>query len=348
MKVGKKRLGKNGLFWQEDGQDGMEVSICGTGEENNAGYRATINSYMYADAMAIAKIAVVAGRKDIETRFVSQALNIKKNIQQKVWDQQAEFFKVLSRDTTRQLCDTRELHGYTPWYFSLPDERHSAAWKFLMDPTYFYAPYGPTTAEQKSPGFSISYTGHECQWNGPSWPFATSLTLTAMANLLNDYHQKYVNRKYYLTLLEVYSKSHSITKDSGKQIPWIDENLSPFTGDWISRTRLKTYAQGTWSAEKGGIERGKDYNYSTYCDLIITGLVGLRPQSGDTFIVNPLLPDHKWEYFCLDNVLYHGKIITIISDKKGTHYNKGKGLFVFVDGSKAAASPSLAKLSVKL
>ena len=60
--------------------------------------------------------------------------------------------------------------------------------------------------------------------------------------------------------------------ENGNIVPWIDENLNPFTGDWISRTRLKTWENGTWSKGKGGVERGKDYNHSTFCDLIISGL----------------------------------------------------------------------------
>ena len=49
--------------------------------------------------------------------------------------------------------------------------------------------------------------------------------------------------------------------------------------------------------------------------------------------VNPLLPAGKWDWFCLDNILYHGKIITIIWDKTGTKYKKGKGLSVWSDGN---------------
>ena len=29
-----------------------------------------------------------------------------------------------------------------------------------------------------------------------------------------------------------------------------------------------------WPVDKGGKERGKDYNHSTFCDLIINGLIG--------------------------------------------------------------------------
>jgi hypothetical protein len=139
-----------------------------------------------------------------------------------------------------------------------------------------------------------------------------------------------------------------LTKEDGTVVPWIDENLNPFTGDWISRSRLKVWRNGTWSAGKGGVERGKDYNHSTYCDLIISGLTGIRPQAGNTFEVNPLIPDDVWDYFCLENVLYHGKNITILYDKKGTKYNKGTGFMIFVDGVKKASSKKITKLKCRL
>jgi len=56
-----------------------------------------------------------------------------------------------------------------------------------------------------------------------------------------------------------------------------------------------------WPEGKGGQERGKDYNHSTFCDLVISGLIGLRPQDGNTVTVNPLVPQEQWDWFCLDN-----------------------------------------------
>jgi len=70
----------------------------------------------------------------------------------------------------------------------------------------------------------------------------------------------------------------------------------------------------------------------TFCDLIISGLIGLRPMPDNSLVINPLLSDNTWNYFCLDNILYHGKIITVIYDKTGKKYNKGKGLQVLIDG----------------
>jgi hypothetical protein len=128
-------------------------------------------------------------------------------------------------------------------------------------------------------------------------------------------------------------------------VPWIDENLNPQNGDWISRTRLKTWRNGTWDRGKGGKERGKDYNHSTYCDLVITGLVGLRPREDDQVVVNPLLPPGKWDYFCLDNVCYHGRTLTILWDTTGTEYGKGRGLQVFADGRRIAAAETLTRVT---
>ncbi|HUT57498.1 MAG TPA: glycosyl hydrolase family 65 protein, partial [Phycisphaerae bacterium] len=134
-------------------------------------------------------------------------------------------------------------------------------------------------------------------------------------------------------------------------VPWIDENLDPRTGEWLARKILlqqeaKRKAEGK---EPGGIkERGKDYNHSSYCDLIISGLVGLRPRADDTVEANPLVPDGRWDWFCLDNVWYHGRILTIVWDKDGTRYGKGKGLRVLADGREIARSEALGRITGRL
>jgi len=338
----KDHRGPNGLFWQSDDRDGMEVSIGGSG------YRATINAYMYGDALAIAGIAAHFGRTDFAERFTAKAAEIRRLTQERLWDPAAQFFKVLPRGEGKSLSDARELHGYTPWYFNLPDVDKSVAWKQVIDPQGFYAPFGLTTAEQRHPRFAISYQGHECQWNGPSWPYSTAVTLTAMANLLNNYRQDVVDRGDYFDLLKIYTKAQHLKRADGRVVPWIDENLNPINGDWISRTRLKTWKNGTWDPAAGGEERGKDYNHSTYCDLIISGLIGLRPRDDETVEVNPLVPAGKWDYFCTDQVRYHGRWLTILYDKTGDRYHKGRGMRIFADGKEIAQAASLGKVLGRL
>ena len=351
----KDHLDASGLFWQIDDRDGMECSIAGNG------CRATINSYMFGDAVAISRIATLAGQTELARQFRDKAVATKKLVQDKLWDADAKFFKVLGRSEVKdgkvvaagKLADVREEHGYTPWYFNLPDRNagYEEAWRQLMDPKGFFAPYGPTTAEQRHPKFAVSYTGHGCQWNGPSWPFATAVTLTALANVLNNYPQTVISKADYFKTFGIYTNSHQLKREDGRIQPWIDENIDPFTGVWLARVFCMAENDRLMArdkAEKVLRERGKDYNHSTYCDLVISGLVGLRPRPDETVEVNPLVPLGTWDYFCLDQVSYHGRMLTILYDKTGTHYNQGRGLRIFADGRQIAASDTLARMTATL
>jgi hypothetical protein len=51
--------------------------------------------------------------------------------------------------------------------------------------------------------------------DGPVWPFSTSITLTAMANLLNNYDQNYVSKNDYWILLSQYARSHRLLLEDG-------------------------------------------------------------------------------------------------------------------------------------
>lgn len=95
----------------------------------------------------------------------------------------------------------------------------------------------------------------------------------------------------------------------------------------------------------GDRERSRYYNHSTFNDLIITGIVGLRPQADDKIIINPLLPEGKWKYFCLDGVNYLGHVLTIIWDEDGQRYHQGTGLLLFVDGKLVASRKNLGTLT---
>lgn len=340
----------SGLFWSHDDRDAMEFSISGPG------LRPTLNSYLYADARAIARIAAMAGQAELAAEFEDQAALTRKGVQEKLWDPGAAFFKVIPLaskntavpgwdfETLDPAVNVREEIGYIPWYFNLPEAGYEAAWRQLMDPEGFYAPYGPTTAERRHPRFMFGHE-HECLWNGPSWPFATTQTLTALANLLNNYRQTAVTKKDYWELLRIYTRSHRRVTEDGTVINWLDENLDPFTGEWLARSIL---AKMGWRAEKGGRERGKDYNHSGYGDIIISGLVGLRPRADEILEINPLIPEEAWTYFCLDGVSYRGRQISVLYDKTGARYGKGTGLRIFIDGREAAFSRGLEKITCAL
>lgn len=96
--------------------------------------------------------------------------------------------------------------------------------------------------------------------------------------------------------------------------PYISEYQDENTDDWL----------------KGDNPRSRYYNHLAFCDLVISGLVGLCPKSDQTIVVHPLIPANTWKWFALDNVYYRGKVVTILWDQTGEKYKKGWGLSVYV------------------
>ena len=91
--------------------------------------------------------------------------------------------------------------------------------------------------------------------------------------------------------------------------------------------------------------RSEHYAHSTYIDNVLIELMGILPQKDNTLVVNPLIPK-SWQYFVVEDVLYHGKNVSIIYDKTGNKYKMGKGLTVYVNGQKKANKPELGKLTL--
>lgn len=336
---------KEGMFAWDGMHDGMETNINSRQTakwfEGAPGYRPTLNSYMWADANAISNIAKLEGDVETAVTFTKKATTIKSNFQQKCWDATRDFFfhrfaqderdGIKANSLTYQTGKFagnphgREQIGFIPWYFNLPDAGFESAWKFLMDTNYFYSPYGPTTVEKMDPLYNVARNC--CAWSGNAWPFATSQTLKGMANLLRNYQQNYVTKKDYFKMLDNFANTH--LKDG---VPYIGEANHPETGSWSGHDH---------------IGHSEHYFHSSYVDLVISGLMGIQSKETDSIEVDPLIPD-EWEYACLENIQYHGNDITLIWDKTGKKYNKGKGLLLFSNGKKIASSPVVKKIKVPI
>jgi len=318
------RQRKDGLFWQNDVKDGMEESISGSRKDQNQ--RPTINSYMFGNAIALNKMAVLLGDQSLAAKYQVKAKVLKKLVQDSLWNAKSMFFE--TRKAKGGLANVREAIGFTPWDFNLPDDQstYAKAWDQLLDTAGFKAPWGLTTAERRDPTFRTRGSGHSCEWDGALWPFASSQTLKGLANLLTNYkkHGK-MNADVFYQELHQYAASHV---KNGK--PYIGEYQDEKTGEWL----------------KGDNPRSSFYNHSTFCDLIINDLIGIKPRQDNVLEVFPLIPKNKWDWFKLDNVTYHDQLVTLIWDKTGEKYKKGKGFLVYVNGKKIHQSKSLKHIEV--
>ncbi len=316
----------SGLFWQFDVRDAMEESISGGRKELNR--RPTINSYMYGNAVALSKMAALVAVDSLKTKYEKKASQLKQLVQDSLWDKSETFFKV--RHANGQLEDAREAIGFIPWYFNLPADKkeYASAWDQLVDANGFTATWGLTTAERRHPLFRTHGSGHGCEWDGAVWPYATTQTLKGLANLLTNYknHSK-VDANVFYNELHKYAWSHQ-----KRGLPYLGEYQDEKNGEWL----------------KGDNPRSSYYNHSCFADLIINDLVGLKPREDNVIEIYPLIPKDKWDWFCLDQIPYHGKMLTILYDKDGTRYRKGVGLRVYADGKEIYSGKNLTHITTKL
>jgi hypothetical protein len=132
--------------------DGMETNINSRLTDDHfggaEGYRPTLNSYLFADLMALSKTADLFGEDEKARDYGLRAEALKTRVQEELWDPEREFFlhqfafdekdgiraKSLTYETGPYAGDPhgRELLGFVPWQFNLPDPGYEAAWSFLM------------------------------------------------------------------------------------------------------------------------------------------------------------------------------------------------------------------------
>jgi len=335
-----------GLYWIEPLLDATEYTVSSIdasggkdGFRGGDAFRPSINSYMAANARAIARIAALAGDAAVATDYAGRAERLKVRMLADLWSAPlghfADRYKV-SNEHVRywEPIRARELVGYLPWTFGLIDDpRYTAAWAHLLSPQGFAGAAGMRTVE---PGYQYYMRQYrydkdsgrrECQWNGPVWPFQTTQVLMGMANLLHGAPHTVVGRADYVRLLRQYARMHL----QGDRLD-LEEDYDPETGKPIV-----------------GLARSHHYFHSGFDDLVISGLVGIEPSDKDELAVDPLIATQgkdRIRHFALQDVPYHGRLVSVFYDDDGSRYGAGKGLSVYVDGVLAGRRATAGRLVV--
>ncbi|MCU0370676.1 MAG: hypothetical protein MUC31_04630, partial [Bacteroidales bacterium] len=287
----------------------IDASGGTAGFDGGEAFRPTINSYQYGNAMAIARIASMKGDEETSKEFLKRAAELKKAVEDSLWNEQLGHFCDRFKQDNEYVhywdfIRGRELAGMVPWYFNLPsdNETFNRAWKHVTDTSELLGKFGFRTNEPSYEYYFRQFVIYEgqpgSQWNGPSWPYQTSQVLTGMANFLNNYNQNIITDADYVKLLRLYALQHYLPDGRINLV----ENYDPNLGGPI----VYYY----WS---------NHYNHSSFNNLIITGLCGIRPSDSDTLTIHPLV-DPSIEYFCLDDLRYHGHKLTVIYDKDGDRF----------------------------
>ncbi len=299
--------------------------------------RVDLTAYNYGNAANVARIYRALGRDAEAGEFEALAARIAAAVSATMWDPSSRFFySARRRDKTR--VDVKEVIGVYPFYFGMlpAGKGYEAAWASIVDPEEFWTPWPVASASKKCPAYAQdgwhfpSSRGTVCMWNGPTWPHANSIVLSGMARTLR------ANRgggAIALTSRHLWDLFLSFTKAQyrGQDLadPWTGEFYDGETAAWKTAER--------------------DYNHSTWIDVLAADLIGIIPRADDVFEVDPLIPDGALASFVLDGQAYHGHDVTVVWDAPGgadLHGDGRSGLDVYLDGRLVASSPTLARLRV--
>jgi hypothetical protein len=304
--------------------------------------RVDLTAYNYGNALAVARIYKKLGQPAKAEEFDNLAAKISAAVLAKMWRPEKQFFYSL-RSSDKALADVKEVIGVYPFYFGMVPwgKGYEAAWSSIIDPGQFWTKWPVASASRECPAFSQKdWPGDGraagCMWNGPTWPHANSLVMTAMARTLRATRDQKVSSsplepEHLWELFSSFTKAQFRNQDL--LYPWTGEFYNGDTGAWKTAER--------------------DYNHSTWLDVLIPDLLGLVPRDDPTVEIDPLVPEDRLSYFILDGQRYRGHDLTIVWDSpRGgfpDRFGDGrKGLDLYVDGKLVAASPRIARLVASL
>ncbi len=304
--------------------------------------RVDLTSYNYGNAVAVGRIYRLLGQPGKAEEFEVLATRIAAAVTAKMWRAEKHFFYSLRADND-EVADVKEVIGIYPFYFGMIPwgSGYESAWASILDPEQFWTRWPVASASRQCQAYSQSNWPGDgraagCMWNGPTWPHANSLVMSAMARTLRATRDRNISDSplkpaHLWALFLSFTKAQYRNQDIEQ--PWTGEFYNGDNGQWKTAER--------------------DYNHSTWLDILIPELIGVVPRDDDQLEVDPLVPDDALSFFLLDGLKYHGHDVAVVWDApiagSPDRYGDGrKGLDVYLDGRLAASAPQLSRLRVDL
>lgn len=292
--------------------------------------RVDLTAYVYGNAANLAKILSAIGDKTGAEKYTQIASKIRSAVESVMWDPASSYFYSVAPDTGEKAM-VKEVIGVYPFYFSMFGPEHGkpylAAWHSILDPNEFWTTWPVASASKKCPAYSqdVNFNGKRvggCMWNGPTWPHANSLVMSAMAATLREFPESPLSTDKLFELFRSFTKAQFKAQD--ENFPWTGEYYNGDTAEWRTEQR--------------------DYNHSTYIDILIADIAGLRPRADNIIELHPLIGTQV-PPFILDGIRYHDHNISILWSPKESAETQTDGLHgfrVYIDGKLAHHDPNKA------
>lgn len=263
-----------------------------------------------------------------ENPYRKKAEDIRKDINESMWDDQTGFYYDLHHETGEK-AKVRNIVGIYPYWAEMADEDKKDGILPLMAADGFDTGSAFASVSRDCPAYSPAggWMGNYikgrngCVWCGPSWPYTTGIALEALGtesrkrgHIFDDAFDRY--------LLE-YTVQHF--RDGDRHRPYLVEHYDSQTGE-----RLSDEA---------------DYNHSFWLDIVISYVAGITVKE-NCVEFEPLQTHLRW--FQLTNLVIRNHKLTIQHSKGRCREGLAEGYTILVDGAWAAGTTDNAKIVINI
>jgi hypothetical protein len=236
-------------------------------------------TYYFLNNLAIAKSSMLTGDSATSKDYQQRAANIRLAVLEKMWDKQKEFFYDLNPTTDEKAIGAKMADGFFPFLFGeLADKTQSSVFKHLLNPQEFWTKWPVPSASQDCPAFDShgfwkvgpkasaeNPYQYVCNWNGPTWLFSNALILDSLGSAAQMSDDENL-RIAFMELFKRHTRIQFLKQDFS--LPCAVEHYDSRTGENI---RLLA-----------------DYFHSSYNDLLIRFVIGIKPREDDLIEIAPL------------------------------------------------------------
>lgn len=257
----------------------------------------------------------------------------------------------------------------SPFFFGAARAEHLAAFDQLRSRDGFAAEWGFRTAERRHRCYNFS-TDCVTSWHAPVWPFESAKLGSALIHVLTGplahaaAARGLLPRDFADFLLQ-FARMHTRGRAAGVQAgsPFIGESFHPDDGYWLTRDMM-------FRRRHGDKRRGDHYFHSSFVDLVLGGIVGVRVEQPSAvvapagtlgifdvpaaspaptrLVVQPLFARGQLRWFRASRLRIRGHDVAVSWDETGEHFGGGAGLALWVDGEVAACTERLERLEAVL
>ncbi|MDR6672023.1 hypothetical protein J2Y70_000611 [Xanthomonas translucens] len=319
------------------GNDADAVSFDWAKQHGQVRMDRSESAYVYANALAAAQAAQLAGDSATATRMQALAAKIRSAVLAVLWQDRSagadgmglhgDLLKQRQADGARLPVDWKETNNYYPFSVGLMPKQGEADY----DPKYVRALRLFADARQYPlfPFYTANQADQQARGDGGSNNFSvinSTVAFRLLGSALRDYPSPYLDASSYRKLLYWNAWAHYI--DGDNRYP--DQN--------------EFWAQG--SAADGGRIGYRSWIHHTQLGAtnftVIEDAMGLRPRSDGRIELFPI--DIGWDHFAADALRYRDRDLSIVWDRDGRHYGGAvpKGYSVYLDGKLAFTVDRLA------